>query len=236
MLVQVKLVTGSEGAAVAGAGDQVVQGLFFFHADFGGGVAFGFLDVNSGVIVDFIFSVAANFGDGLHIGHQGSVGSLEIIVGQSVLAGPELLLGGPVVHNVFVRDEATGGVVEAHFVLDGTVFVYLGLVGEDQLVRTLIVLEEIEDAVFLHQARDKVEGGLAILNDVFTLRVTALGAVLEILEAVVLKNFLDDFGNGFLLEGLAVGGAREEPEPGNNFSAIVAETIVAANASETAHE
>jgi hypothetical protein len=112
----------------------------------------------------------------------------------------------------------------------------LRLVGENQLVRVLIVLEEIKDAVFLHQARDKIEGGLSILNYVFTLWVAALGAVLEILEAMVLKNFLDDFGNGFLLEDLAVGSAREEPGPGNNFGAIVAETIVAADASETAHE
>src|SRR6266478_1187742 len=40
VLVQVKFVTGSEGAAVAGASNQVVQRFFFFHADFGGGVAF----------------------------------------------------------------------------------------------------------------------------------------------------------------------------------------------------
>src|SRR5216684_2308086 len=236
VLVQVKFVTGSEGAAVAGASNQVVQGFFFFHADFGGGVAFGFLGMNSRVIVDFVFGVAADFSDGLHIGHQGSVGSLEIIVGQSVLARSQLLFGAPVVHNVFMQDGGAGSVVKAHLILDGTVFVDLRLVREYQLVSVLIVLKEIEDAVFLHQAGDKVEGGLAILNDVFTLGVAALGAVLKILEAVVLKNFFDDFGNRFLLEDLAVGSACEEPDPRNNFSSVIAETIVAAHASETAHK
>src|SRR5712692_7180098 len=236
VLVQVKFVTGSEGAAVAGASNQVVQRFFFFHANFGGGVAFGFLGVNSRVIVDFVFGVATDFSDGLHIGHQGSVGSLEIIVGQSVLAGPQLLFGAPVVHNVFMQDGGAGSVVKAHLILDGTVFVDLRLVREYQLVSVLIVLKEIADAVFLHQAGDKVEGGLAILNDVFTLGVAALGAVLKIPEAVVLKNFFDDFGNRFFQEDLAVGSACEEPDPRNNFSSVVAETIVAAHASETAHK
>src|SRR3989442_1246423 len=120
--------------------------------------------------------------------------------------------------------------------LDRTVFVHLGFVSKNQLVSVLIVLKEIEDAVLLHQARDKVEGSLAILDDVFALGVGALGTVLEVLKAVVLEDFLDDLGDSFLLENLAISGARQEPEPRNNFRAVVTKSIVAAHARETAHK
>src|SRR6266436_2808786 len=236
VLVQMKFVTGGEGAAVAGARNHMVQRLFFLHADFGGRIAFGLLGVNSRVIVDFIFGVAPDFGDSLYIGHQGSVGGLKIIVGEGVLAGPQLLLGAPALHNVLMKEGAAGCVVEADFMLDGTVLVYLRLVGENQFVGVLIVLKEIEDAVLFHQTRHKIKSGLAVLDDVFALGVTALGAILKILEAVVLKDFLDDFGNGFLLENLAISGAREEPKPRNNLCPVMGKAVVASNAGEAAYK
>src|SRR6266568_757655 len=235
MVIQVKFVTGGEGAAVARAGDQVVRGLLFFHADLGERIAFGFFCMDPGIIINFVFSVSTDFGNGLHIGHQGSVRRLKIIVRESVLAGPQLLFSAPAFHDVFLLKSAARSVVEAHFMLDGTVFVDLGLVGEYQLVGVLVVLKEIEDAVLSHQARDKVEGSLAILDDVFALGVAALGAVLEILEAVVLENFLDDLGDSFLLENLAISGARQEPEPRNDFRAVVTKSIVAAHTGKAAY-
>src|SRR6266566_877555 len=120
--------------------------------------------------------------------------------------------------------------------LDRAVFVHLRFVGKKQLVSILIVLKEIEDAALFHQARDKVEGSLAILDDVFALRVTALGAVLKILKAVVLEHFFYDLGDGFLLENLAISGARQEPEPRNDFGVVVGKTAVATYESKTAHE
>ncbi len=165
----------------------MVQGLFFLHAKFGDRVAFGFLGVDTGIIIDFIFGVATYFGNGLDIGHQGTVGSLKVIVGKSVLAWTQFLLGAPAFHNVFLQEGAAGSVVEAHFMLYGTVFVDLRFVGEYQLVAVLIVLKEIENAIFLHQASDKIVGSLAVLDNVFALGVTALSAVLKILEAVVLE-------------------------------------------------
>jgi hypothetical protein len=74
------------------------------------------------------------------------------------------------------------------------------------------------------------------LDDVFALRVTALSAILKILEAMVLKNFFDDFGDRFLLENLAIGGAREEPEPRNNFSTVMGKAVVATYGSEAAYK
>src|SRR5713101_276717 len=234
MLVQMKFVTWGERAAVAGTGDQVVGGFFFFHAKFGDGVAFGFINVDAGIVINFVFGVATDLGDGLHVGHQGRVRRLKVIVGECVLAGAQLLFSAPAPHDVFLQERAAGGVVEAHFMLGGTVFVHLGLVGKNQLVSVLIVLEEIEDAVLFHQARDKVEGGLAILDNVFALGIAALGAVLKILKAVVLKNFFHDFGNSLLLKNLAIGGTGEEPEPGDNFGVVITEAIVTAHASEAA--
>ena len=89
------------------------------------------------------------------------------------------------------------------------------------------MLEEIEDAVFLHQPRDKVKGRFPVLDDVFALRITSLGSVLKVLKTVILKNLLDDFGDSFLLEDLAIGSAGKKPKPGNNFRAVVSEAIVA---------
>src|SRR5467141_1687236 len=111
MLVQMKFVTWGERATVAGTGDQVVGGFFFFHAKFGDGVAFRFINVDAGIVIDLVLRVAANFGDGLHVGHQGRVRRLKVIVGESVLAGAQLLLGVPAPYNVFLQENATGRVV-----------------------------------------------------------------------------------------------------------------------------
>jgi hypothetical protein len=53
---------------------------------------------------------------------------------------------------------------------------------------------------------------------------------------MILEDFFHDFGHGFLLKNLAVGGAREKPEPRNNLGVIVAEAVVTPGASETANE
>src|SRR5215469_26732 len=100
----------------------------------------------------------------------------------------------------------------------------------------LVVLEEIEDPVLFHQTRNKVEGGFAVLDDVFALGISSLSAVLKVLKGVILEDFLDNLGDGLLLENLAVGGAREEPEPGNNFSVVTREAVVATNARESANK
>src|SRR5208283_1589816 len=234
MIVQVKFVAGSEGAAVAGTGEQVMHGLFFFHADLSKVIAVGFLGVDARIIVDFVFGIAANLIDGLNVGHKRGAGRLEIIIVEGVLAGPKFLLGAPTLHDVFLLKGAAGGVIETDLMLDGAVFVDLGFVGEDELMGTLVMLEEIEDSVFLHEAGNKIEGRLTVLDDIFSLGVGGLGAVLKILKTMILENFLDDFWNGFLLKDLAIGGASEKPKPGNDFGLVVAEAVVAANGGEAA--
>ena len=229
-----KFVSGGEGAAVAGTRDQMMHGFLFFHTDFGDGIAFGFLGVDSRIVIDLVLGVATDLCDGLDISHEGGVRGLEIVVGERVLAWPQLLLGAPALHKIFIQKGATGVVVETYFVLDRAVLMHLWFVRKNQLVTVLVVLEEIEDAALLHQARDKIECSFAILNNVFPLRVAALRAILKILKAMILKDFLDDFGDGLLLKNLAIGCAREEPEPGNNFSTIMAKAVVATYTSKAA--
>ena len=60
-----------------------------------------------------------------------------------------------------------------HLVL-GAVRVGAGGVGQDQRVLAVLVPEEVEDALLLHQPGDEVEGGLAVLDAVFPLGVGAL--------------------------------------------------------------
>src|SRR5579859_904795 len=103
-------------------------------------------------------------------------------------------------------------------------------------MRTLIVLEEIENATFFHQARNEVESGLAILHDVLALRIAALRAILKILKTEKIKNLFDDIRNIFLLKDAAIRSAREKPEPRYDFRAIVAERNVASQARKATDE
>jgi hypothetical protein len=100
----------------------------------------------------------------------------------------------------------------------------------------VVVLKKIEDAALLHQERDKIESSLAILDDVLALGVGGLSAVLKVLEAVILEDFLDDFGDCFLLKNLTIGGTSEKPGPGNDFGMVVAKTIIAGGGGKTADE
>jgi hypothetical protein len=126
------------------------------------------------------------------------------------------------------------GNVEAKRGLRGAVFVDTGLIGEGQFVAALVVLEEIENPVLLHEARDEIEGGLAVLHDILALHVGGLGFVLKIVKAEVVEDLLQNVGNGFLLEDFTVGGACEKPGPGNDFSTVVAEALVAADEGKAA--
>src|SRR5271165_4334239 len=166
MPVKMKFVTRGEGAAVAGTGDYVVDGLFLFHANFRNRVAFVFFGVDAGVIVYLITGIAADLVDGLNVSQQGSIRSLKIIVVKGVLTGPQFLSGIPALHEVFTEMGCTRVVVEADFVLNWAVLMDLGLIGKDELVSVLLVLEEIKDAALFHQARNKIESSFAVLYDI----------------------------------------------------------------------
>ena len=48
---------------------------------------------------------------------------------------------------------------------------------------------------------------------------------LVVVKIEVLKNLLDDLGNRLVLEDAAVGGSREEPEPGHHLGPVVAPAL-----------
>ncbi|MNG36587.1 hypothetical protein D3C84_1236630 [compost metagenome] len=70
------------------------------------------------------------------------------------------------------------------------------------------------DAFLLHQPTDKVEAGFAVLHAIFPLAIAAAQAVFEIGKPEVTEHLLDDVRHRLVLENPAIGGAREQPEPG----------------------
>ncbi len=100
-------------------------------------------------------------------------------------------------------------------------------VGEHQDVAALLVAEPVVDAFLLHQPADEVETGLAVLHAVFPLAVGAAQGVLEVGEAEVAEHLLDDVRDLLVLEDAAVGGARQQPQPGPQGDLVAGELAVA---------
>ena len=88
-------------------------------------------------------------------------------------------------------------------------------VREHQGVLPILVLEEVVDALVLEQAADEVEVGLPVLDAVGPIPVAAGEPLVEVGEAVLAEDLLDDIRDLLVLIGAAVGGARQEPEPGD---------------------
>ncbi|VFT50321.1 Uncharacterised protein [Pseudomonas aeruginosa] len=87
--------------------------------------------------------------------------------------------------------------------------------------------EPVVDAFLLHQPADEVETGLAVLHAVFPLAVGAAQGVLEVGEAEVAEHLLDDVRDLLVLEDAAVGGARQQPQPGAQGDLVAGELAVA---------
>src|SRR5262249_39094572 len=85
----------------------------------------------------------------------------------------------------------------------------------------VLVREEVGDALLLEEARNEVVVGLPVLNAVLARIVGARELEAEVREAVLAEELLQDVGHRFLLEDAAVGGAGEEPEPGDDVRAVV---------------
>jgi hypothetical protein len=76
-----------------------------------------------------------------------------------------------------------------------------------------LVLEEVVDAVLLHQSANEIQIGLAVLNAIFELRTgTFLGQLRFVVgEAAIVEDLLDDVGRLLVLEYPAIGGSRQQP-------------------------
>ena len=97
----------------------------------------------------------------------------------------------------------------------------------------LHLLEEIVDALLLHQPADKVEVRLPVLNAVIQFTVGRRQRERNIIEAVVLENLLDDARHGHFLgrfghhrmENPAIRRARQKPEPRHDRGLVNAEPL-----------
>jgi hypothetical protein len=61
-----------------------------------------------------------------------------------------------------------------------------------------------------------------------------LKRVLDITKTEILTDFQDNVGHGHILENATIGGAREKPEPGDDFSSIMCKPHIIARLRKTA--
>src|SRR5206468_1407824 len=114
-------------------------------------------------------------------------------------------------------------------------------IGVDQLERVLAVavLEVVVDAFFFHEAAHEIEVGLPILHAVFPLGILPGEAIVEHRHRMVGEDLLDDVGDRLFLENLAIGRARQKPEPrahGHPIFVVAAERFALGKAGDVAVE
>jgi hypothetical protein len=101
-------------------------------------------------------------------------------------------------------------------------------------VLVLLVLEEVENAIFFHQARDKMKIRFPVLDAVVPGLKATLKRILDITKTEVFANLEDNVGHGHILEDATIGGAREKPEPGDDLSSIMCKPHIIARLGKTA--
>src|SRR5690606_1171890 len=161
----------------------------------------------------------------------------EIVVDRGIAVGRDLRRDLPHRHVFFWRSgNAVGPVIGNGFIprhrrMQGDV------VGHDQRVQALVVLEVIIDALVLHQAADEGEVGFLVLDAVFP-RAVAAGELRLEGVAIFAQHFFDDVRDGLLLEDLVVGGLGQVPQPGfyRGLVDIVARRAAFAAYHDAAHD
>src|SRR5215471_3319512 len=102
------------------------------------------------------------------------------------------------------------------------------------------MFEEIEDALFFHQPRNKLKVALAILHAIIPRGISARKVQAEIAETPFFEDLRHNVRHSLLLKNPAVGDTSEKPKPGNYFDVIVCEPVlradVASHLSDAAHE
>ena len=185
--------------------------------------------VLAGIFVNLVGILAAG-GD-----REAGAGGLEVIVRLGPLTGPELLLVLPFGYHILIDDASAAKVVAGGFLVRARL-VRGRIVGQNERVLAILLLEVVTDAFFFHQAGNEVEIGLAVLDAVVAGDEIAVEAELEIGKAEILENLLDDVGSFLVLEDAAIGGAGEEPEPGDHLRAVGGEAAILRSLGEAADE
>ena len=93
-------------------------------------------------------------------------------------------------------------------------------VGQHEVMFSIVVPEEVADALLLHEAADEIEVRLAVLDAVFPGLVGLGQAQIVIGEAVLAKGILDDVRDGLLLEDATIARPCEQPQPGHQFGLV----------------
>ena len=216
VLLHGELAAGREAAADAAAVDDVVRHLVFFHADADQGLALGLLRVFARVVENLPALVAGQIDDRRGIVLQIGFRRLEVVVGVGPLAGPIFELMLPIGDHVEVAD---------HVAAEGDFFflaidVGADVVAQHQGVLAVLVLEEVENAVLLHQAGDEIEGRFPVLHAVLALGIGLRGRELVVADAELAEDLLQDRGDVLVLENAAIGRAGEQPQRGHDLGAI----------------
>ncbi|MCY1480109.1 hypothetical protein D9M68_135630 [compost metagenome] len=179
------------------------------------------LHVFAGVVVQRVVGVAVGARHrGAHL--QARRRALEVVIVQRQGAGLHLAGQLPVEEVIALAHLQVRRVVGHRGVAVDAGVGAIG-VGEHQHVAVLLVAEVVVDAFLLHQPTDEVEAALAVLHAVFPLAVAGAQAVLEIGEAQVAEDLLDDVRHRAVLEDAAVRGPREQPEPGAQHHLVAGE-------------
>ncbi len=91
------------------------------------------------------------------------------------------------------------------------------IIGDDDAVFAILVLEEVEDPFILHQPRQEVERAFAVLHDILPWRIRSLAGERVIGDAELLQDFLGDLDHRHVLIDPVVESTRQQPELGDYF-------------------
>src|SRR5690606_22296706 len=237
VLVLARVVDEAEGLATAEAGDRAgaahapVRRLVLLEPDLRQLIAPVEVDVARRVAVHLAFGERV-----LHRrrapGRQIGARLLEVEAGLAEPSRPDVQGALPLVEMVALPPRLVFAREERHLLVVVALQIRLLVVGQDQLVLTVLVLEEKEDALVLAQALDEVEVGFVVLDAIL-----ARGMAFAQLEAVARdrilgEDLLDDVGDRQLLENAAVGGGREEPQPRPHVRPVAGIAAVGAGVGE----
>src|SRR4051812_6787410 len=106
------------------------------------------------------------------------------------------------------------------------------MIAQDKNVPILFMLEEVEDAFFLHQPGNEVQIGLLVLDAILTLREVAGQAPREVVKSCGFEHLLDDLWSFLVLEDPGVCSQAEKPQPRNHFGLVGRKTGAAVPLSE----
>ena len=85
-----------------------------------------------------------------------------------------------------------------------TVFARVHMIGKDQCVLTLLVLEVVEDALVLQQSRHEVEVAFHVLHTELPLHQRSLHVPLVVSESVITEHGIDDILGGLGLAAVSL--------------------------------